>query len=100
MHSLQARKLSSRTNFQQIQKGKKLIPAPGQKPPWIYGGAPIAIDPAGVYNVPTNPNRKNYSPAQLNLCDTFNYTYTNLLKTLHNMFNGHRDQCSIQPSAS
>jgi rubrerythrin len=78
--------------FQQIQKGKKLIAAPGQKPPWIYGGAPITIDPAGVYKVPTNPNRKNSSPAQLNLCDTFNYTYTNLLKTLHNMFNGHPDQ--------
>jgi rubrerythrin len=78
--------------FQQIQKGKKLIPAPGQTPPWIFGGDPISLNLAGVYNVPTNPNRKNYSAAQLNLCDTFNYTYTNLLKTLHNTFNGHPDQ--------
>lgn len=74
--------------FQQIQKGKKLIPAPGQTPPWIYGGDPIAINPAGVYNVPTNPNRKTFNPAQLNVCNSFNYTYTNLLKTLHGMFNG------------
>ena len=78
--------------FQQILKGKKLIAAPGQTPPWIYGGDPIALDPAGVYNVPTNPNRANYNQAQLNLCDTFNYTYTNLLKTLHNLLNGHPDQ--------
>src|ERR1043166_1854716 len=30
--------------FQQIQKGKKLIPAPGQTPPWIFGGDPIALN--------------------------------------------------------
>jgi rubrerythrin len=74
--------------FQQILKKKKLIPAPGKTPPWVFGGAPISLDPKGVYNVPINPSRQNYTGAQLFACDTFNYTYTNLLKSLHTALNG------------
>jgi hypothetical protein len=79
--------------FQQIVMGKKLIPAPGQTPPWVYGGDAISLNSAGVYRVPTNPSRTNYTTkAQLIVCDTFNYTYTSLLHCLHKMFNGQPEQ--------
>ena len=43
---------------------------------------------AGVYPIPDDPARGTYSGQQAFLNDTFNYTYTSLLKALHQLVNG------------
>jgi len=61
---------------------------------YVYGGDPIPFDPNGVLPVLENPKAVLYpagSPARL-ACDTFNSTYTSLLKSLHETFNGSPDQ--------
>jgi len=82
--------------FAEIWHGKALIPNP-QAPPdapndqkYIYGGPAIPFDPHGVWPAIANPKAAMYpagSKARY-ACDTFNYTYTALLKTLHLTFNG------------
>jgi Ferritin-like len=77
--------------FMQIEKGALLVPAPGNTPPWAYGGAAVTFDPTGVYAVPTNPALPpGYAPGTVQAFanDNFNYTYTNLLQSLHALFNG------------
>jgi hypothetical protein len=82
--------------FAEIYYGKKLIPntdAPPNAPDdqkFLYGGDPIPFDPNGVLPVIENPKAVLYpagSPARL-ACDTFNSTYTSILKTLQVSFNG------------
>ncbi|MGA9285469.1 MAG: ferritin-like protein [Solirubrobacteraceae bacterium] len=76
--------------FAEIAKGKKLVPAPGEKPPWSYDGAAIPFDPAQVKPAVDDPRCSDYpegSPAR-KACEEFNHTYTNLLKLLHEVFNG------------
>jgi Ferritin-like len=86
--------------FAEIYHGKKLIPntdAPPNAPDdqkYLYGGDPIPFDPNGVLPVIDNPKAALYpagSPARL-ACDTFNSTYTSILKTLQVSFNGSPDQ--------
>ncbi|MHA4739158.1 ferritin-like domain-containing protein [Dyadobacter sp. MSC1_007] len=83
--------------FAEIYNGYRLIPnasAPPNAPfdqRYVYGGAPIAYDPGGVWPVVTNPSSATYTPgssAQF-AAQTFDYTYTGLLKALHMAFNGH-----------
>jgi hypothetical protein len=86
--------------YAEIYFGRKLIPNPDagpQTPPdnrYVYGGAPIPFDESGVYPVPSDPLAAKYPPgsAARHACDTFNYSYTSLLKTLHATFNGQPDQ--------
>jgi|HubBroStandDraft_1064217.scaffolds.fasta_scaffold17865_3 rubrerythrin len=84
--------------FMQIQKQHLLVPVPGGTTPdqqWAYTGASVPFDPAGVYAVPTNPGSSPGYPAgsaQAFANDNFNYTYTNLLLTLHALFNGQANQ--------
>jgi hypothetical protein len=83
--------------FAEIYYGRKLVrnsaPKPGE-PDFIYGGHKIEFDPAGVWPVITNPNRDSYPPGSkaANLNQTFNYTYTSLLKSLQLVFGGEPDQ--------
>jgi rubrerythrin len=76
--------------FAEIKEGRKLVSAPELKPPWAYRGEAIPFDPTKVHPVITDPRSERYpagSPAR-HACDTFNYTYTSLLKVLHETFNG------------
>lgn len=64
----------------------------GKVPPdWSYtGDPPIPFDPSKVAHVIANPKTADYpagSAARYG-CETFNYTYTSLLKVLHEAFNG------------
>ncbi len=86
--------------FAEIYHGKKLIPNPHAAPDasddqkFVYGGVPIPFDPNGVLPVIENPKAALYpadSLARL-ACDTFNSTYTSILKTLHVAFNGSPDR--------
>jgi len=83
--------------YAEIFFGKKLIPNPNPKPggpDYVYGGHAILFDPTGVWPVITNPSLNPYTPGTkaANLNDTFNYTYTNLLRSLHLTFNGEPDR--------
>ena len=83
--------------FAEVYFGKKLIrnpdPKPGE-PDFAYGGHRIRFEPAGVWPTLLNPKRSDYEAGTkaLNLNDTFNYTYTQLLQSLHLVFNGQPDR--------
>jgi hypothetical protein len=70
--------------FMQVKKGHFLIKTPGVKPGYAYAGPPLRFDAGGVFNVPPNP-----APSLAG--DNFNYTYTSLLRALHELFNGKND---------
>ena len=83
--------------FAEIYNGKKLVrnlnPRPGE-PAFVYGGEPIPFDPKGVTPLVTNPKASHY-PAGSQAADTnnnFNFTYTSMLKSLHQVFNGQPDR--------
>jgi Ferritin-like len=83
--------------YAEIYYGKMLIPNPDQSPgapEFVYGGHNIGFDPAGIWPVITNPGPDIYPPGSKarNLNDTFNYTYTSLLKSLQLVFNGQTDR--------
>lgn len=76
--------------YAEIFYGKTLVPNATPPPEFAYAGAAIAFDPAGVYPVVTNPAVLGYAPGSAAAIrnDTFNYTYTSLLNSLHAVFNG------------
>jgi len=83
--------------FAEVYFGKKLIRNPDPKlgqPEFAYAGHRIRFDPAGVWPTLLNPKRSDYDPGTKarNLNDTFNYTYTQLLQSLHIVFNGQPDR--------
>lgn len=82
--------------FAEVFHGRRLRPNPDARPDtppsqrYLYDGEPLVLDPAGVYPAPANPKAAQYpvGSAARHACDTFNYTYTSLLKTLHAALNG------------
>jgi Ferritin-like len=82
--------------FSEIVHGRALV-SDGKVPPsWTYTGDRIPFDPSKVAPVPANPKTANYhagSAARYG-CETFNYTYTSLLKVLHEAFNGNPSRLS------
>jgi hypothetical protein len=84
--------------FMEIQKGHLLVPVPGATAPdqkYAYTGTPVAFDATGVYSAPTNPALPPGYPAgspQAFANHNFNYAYTSLLLTLHELFNGQANQ--------
>jgi hypothetical protein len=80
--------------YQEVYFGRKLIRLEDEpNPRWAYVGHAISYDPAGVRPVIANPSRATYQPGSRlrSLNDTFNFTYTNMLKALHRVFNGQPD---------
>ena len=80
--------------YAEIFYGKTLVPNPTPPPDFAYAGEPIVFDPSGVYPVVSNPAVRGYAPGSAAAIQnqTFNYTYTSLLNTLHSVFNGQPDQ--------
>jgi hypothetical protein len=76
--------------YAEIVKGRMLVKNDSPPPAFAYAGDPVPFDAAGVYPVVTNPSVAGYSPgsAAAHQNDTFNYTYTSLLRALHDVFNG------------
>lgn len=74
--------------FAEIVHGRRLVRLPGRR--WAYLGKPVTVNPAGVRAVPANPTLAGYpaGSAARRACQSFNYTYTSLLKVLHATFNG------------
>jgi hypothetical protein len=83
--------------FAEIYYGKKLIPTPDPgpgRPDYVYGGHAIEFNPGDVWPVITNPNLSSYDAGSTSfkLNQEFNRTYTNLLKTLQQVFSGEADR--------
>ena len=83
--------------FAEIYNGRKLIRNSDSKPGapgFIYGGHRIEFDPSGVWPVIRNPSQNGYASGSKarNLNETFNYTYTGLLKSLQLVFSGEPDR--------
>jgi hypothetical protein len=88
--------------FEEIAEGRRLVrntdagPDTPSDQRWTFTGPPIPFDPAGVLplisdpkvNDPSAPPTYAEGTTARRLCDTFNYTYTSLLKALHDVFNG------------
>jgi hypothetical protein len=95
LSAARSKQLAHLYRFREIQKRGRLVEVPdappGARPEEKYTydrNQPIAFDPQGVYPVPTDPSSASYprGGAARNLCDRFNYTYTNLLKALQATF--------------
>ena len=79
--------------FGEIVHGRCVILRPNRGPGealYEYGGAVVPFDPSGVWPVVDDPQPSSYpagSAARV-ASDTFNYSYTALLKALHRSVNG------------
>lgn len=81
--------------FQQIVKLHRLVPnryagkgAPADQQ-HIFLKNRIYYNWKAVWRVPSNPKAASYPPGKARrACETFNYTYTCLLRTLHGVVNG------------
>jgi rubrerythrin len=82
--------------FAEIFHGHRLVPVPGVAPDappeqqYAYDGPPIPFDAAGVRSLVLNPTTASYAEGTQarHANETFNYTYTSMLKSLHQTFNG------------
>ena len=74
--------------FASAYKGRELVPRPGV-PPFAYAGDPIPFDEGGVVRLVTNPTPERYEGTAAAAANgQFNRTYTQLLRVLHQTFNG------------
>jgi Ferritin-like len=76
--------------FAEIYYGKRLVPDPTVPQKFSYSGAPIPFDPAGIWNMVSDPKVDTYpagSTARA-YAERFNGIYTNLLNSLDLTFNG------------
>ncbi len=87
--------LSHYYRFAEIAEGRALIPDATVDEGWSYSGAEILAG-ASIAAIPTDPKTDQYLPgtAERHAMDNFNYTYTSLLKGLHQLFNGNPDTFS------
>jgi hypothetical protein len=76
--------------FAEIYNGRKLVPDSSTPLGYSYSGDPIRFDPSRVWNMVSDPKAANYREGSRarTLADQFNSTYTNLLNSLHDTFNG------------
>lgn len=82
--------------FAEIRHGRKLVPNPDAPPDpgpdekYAYTGDPIPFEPEGVNPVVADPSAAGYRAGTKarRLNDTFNYTYTAVLRSLHETFDG------------
>ncbi len=84
--------LSHYYKFSEIVEGRRIVA--DNRGHFSYTGEPIPFDPAGVYNMVDNPNT-NSLPAGSYVRDKseqFDRAYTNLLRKLHWVFNGHPNE--------
>ena len=76
--------------FRQVVEGRALVKDPKAPGGWSYSGPKLAIDPAGVWDMVDDPKTSDYPPGSKAraLVDTFNASYSSLLRALHRTFNG------------
>jgi len=75
--------------FGELVYGRRLVRVP-EPPGWAYAGAPVPLDPAGVWDLLDDAKAADYpsdSSARV-LVEAFNSAYTNLLRCLQLTFDG------------
>ncbi len=75
--------------YAEIVAGYALVPDATTPLGFSYSGAPIAAG-GRIAPIPTNPKAGDYAAgtAERHAMDNFNYSYTSVLKGLHELFNG------------
>lgn len=79
--------------FAEIVHGRSLVRDASSTVGWAYAGAPVGVDPAGVWNLLDDAKTVDYpqgSRARV-LSEQFNVAYTNLLRALEVTFRGDPD---------
>lgn len=76
--------------FAEIVYARALVRDAAHPNQFSYSGAPVPLDPAGVWNLLPDAKSVDYAEhTQVRrLSDRFNYSYTSLLRSLHEAFNG------------
>ncbi|KAA0572603.1 ferritin-like protein [Azospirillum sp. Sh1] len=74
----------------QIVYARRLVKDRHEPLGWSYSGAPVGIDPAGIWNLYPNAKTVDYPEGSRarTVSQQFNTTYTALLTSLHVTFNG------------
>jgi hypothetical protein len=81
--------LSHFYRFSEIAEGLALIADPSESKGWSYSGSEIkANGPIAPVSADPSADRYPLGTAERHAMDNFNYTYTSLLKGLHQLFNG------------
>jgi hypothetical protein len=75
--------------FGEIVHGRRIVRIDSD-PGWAYAGAPVGLDPAGVWDLVTDAKAADYPVGSRPrvLVDMFNAAYSRLLAGLHTAFNG------------
>lgn len=76
--------------FEQIVRGRKLVANAEAPYGYSFTGAPIVLDERNVWNMQPNPDPETLPAGSRarRLSDQFDFSYTLLLNTLHQTFNG------------
>jgi hypothetical protein len=87
----------------EIRMGRRLVQVSSEGAPqaeYAYEGEPLVFDASGVYELPEDPTCADYPTGSVErqLIDTFNFTYTSLLESLHRLVNGHADMATFMSS--
>lgn len=79
-------------SFYEIYKGRKIAKAADGS--WYFTGEVIPFDPAGVQTLIDDPKQVDYPAGSVAAVqsEAFNTYYSNLLKALHQSFNGNPDK--------
>jgi hypothetical protein len=79
--------------FAEIFYGRRLIATPGSTQGYAYAGAPVPLDPFGVWDLVPNAKAERWAPGTQPRTDAdlFNRSYSSLLQALDNTFNGRPD---------
>jgi hypothetical protein len=76
--------------FAEIVYARRLVRDPSEPNQFSYSGAPVPLDPSGIWNLLPDAKTVDYKPGTTarQISERFNYSYTSLLKALHETFNG------------
>lgn len=76
--------------FAEIVYGRRLVKDADHPNQFSFSGAPVPLDPAGVWNLLPDAKSVDYAEGTQarRISDRFNYSYTALLGALHETFNG------------
>lgn len=76
--------------FEEIYRGRRLVPDPNAPNGYSYLGAELPFDPAGVWDIPDNPKAADYpnGSAEQAKVGAFNRAYSDLLRLLQRTFDG------------
>jgi len=76
--------------FAEIVNGRLLVPDSHEKAKYSYSGAEVGLNPEGVWDLYPDPKECDYAPGSRarGLVNRFNFSYTAILRALHETFNG------------